>query len=141
MHIDEIQNGIVIDHITAGKSLEIYHFLHLEELDCSVALLRNVVSQKMGRKDIIKIDQVLDIDLGVLGYMDPNITISIIKNGKKVDKFHPELPEEICDVITCKNPRCITSVEQEIKHIFKLTDRERRIYRCIYCESEAKKKF
>lgn len=141
MHIDEIQNGIVIDHITAGKSLEIYHFLHLDELDCSVALLRNVVSQKMGRKDIIKIDQVLDIDLGVLGYMDPNITISIIKNGKKVDKFHPELPEEICDVITCKNPRCITSVEQEIKHIFKLTDRERRIYRCIYCESEAKKKY
>lgn len=141
MHIDEIQNGIVIDHITAGKSLEIYHFLHLEELDCSVALLRNVVSHKMGKKDIIKIDQVLDIDLGVLGYMDPNITISIIKNGQKVDKFHPELPEEICDVITCKNPRCITSVEQEIKHIFKLTDRERRIYRCIYCESEAKKKF
>ena len=136
MHIDEIQNGIVIDHITAGKSLEIYHFLHLDELDCSVALLRNVVSQKMGKKDIIKIDQVLDIDLGVLGYMDPNITISIIKNGKKVDKFHPELPEEICDVITCKNPRCITSVEPGLDQVFLLSNPEKRAYRCAYCEEE-----
>ena len=139
MRIDPIQNGIVIDHITAGKSMALYHFLHLEELDCSVAILRNVSSEKTGKKDIIKIDRVLDMDWGVLGYIDPDITISIIKNGMQVEKFHPELPEKITNVITCKNPRCITSVEQEIPHIFKLTDRERRIYRCIYCESEAKK--
>lgn len=139
MRIDPIQNGIVIDHITAGKSMALYHFLHLEELDCSVAILRNVSSEKTGKKDIIKIDRVLDMDWGVLGYIDPNITISIIKNGVQTEKFHPELPEQITDVITCKNPRCITSVEQEIPHIFKLTDRERHIYRCIYCESEAKK--
>ncbi|HIY04663.1 MAG TPA: aspartate carbamoyltransferase regulatory subunit [Candidatus Anaerotignum merdipullorum] len=139
MHIDAIQNGIVIDHIQAGKCMELYHFLRLEELDCSVAILRNVNSAKMGRKDIIKIDSVLDMDLGVLGYIDPGITISIIQDGQRVKKFHPELPERITNVITCKNPRCITTVEQEIPHIFQLTDRERRIYRCIYCESEAKK--
>lgn len=139
MHIDAIQNGIVIDHIQAGKCMELYHFLRLEELDCSVAILRNVNSAKMGRKDIIKIDSVLDMDLGVLGYIDPGITISIIQDGQRVKKFHPELPERITNAITCKNPRCITTVEQEIPHIFQLTDRERRIYRCIYCESEAKK--
>ena len=139
MHIDAIQNGIVIDHIQAGKCMELYHFLRLEELDCSVAILRNVNSAKMGRKDIIKIDSVLDMDLGVLGYIDPGITISINQAGQRVKKFHPELPERITNVITCKNPRCITTVEQEIPHIFQLTDRERRIYRCIYCESEAKK--
>ena len=139
MHIDAIQNGIVIDHIQAGKCMELYHFLRLEELDCSVAILRNVNSAKMGRKDIIKIDSVLDMDLGVLGYIDPGITISIIQDGQRVQKFHPELPERITNVITCKTPRCITTVEQEIPHIFQLTDRERRIYRCIYCESEAKK--
>ena len=139
MHIDAIQNGIVIDHIQAGKCMELYHFLRLEELDCSVAILRNVNSAKMGRKDIIKIDSVLDMDLGVLGYIDPGITISIIQDGQRVKKFHPELPERITNVITCKNPRCITTVEQEIPHIFQLTDRERSIYRWIFCESEAKK--
>ena len=110
MHIDAIQNGIVIDHIQAGKCMELYHFLRLEELDCSVAILRNVNSAKMGRKDIIKIDSVLDMDLGVLGYIDPGITISIIQDGQRVKKFHPELPERITNVITCKNPRCITTV-------------------------------
>ena len=139
MHIDAIQNGIVIDHIQAGKSLDLYHFLHLDDLDCSVAILRNVNSQKMGKKDIIKIDSVLDMDLGVLGYMDAGITISIIQDGKQVRKFHPELPEQIKNVIFCKNPRCITTVEQEIDHIFKLTDREIGIYRCLYCEKEEKK--
>ena len=139
MHIDAIQNGIVIDHIQAGKSLDLYHFLHLDDLDCSVAILRNVNSQKMGKKDIIKIDSVLDMDLGVLGYMDAGITISIIQDGKQVRKFHPELPEQIKNVIFCKNPRCITTVEQEIDHIFKLTDRENGIYRCLYCEKEEKK--
>lgn len=139
MQINPIQNGIVIDHIQAGKGMELYHFLHLDELDCSLAILRNVNSNKMGKKDMIKIDHVLDIDLGVLGYIDPDITISIIENGERIKKFHPELPEQITDVITCKNPRCITSVEQEISHIFKLTDKTKRVYRCIYCESEAKK--
>ena len=139
MHIDEIQNDIVIDQIQAGKSLDLYHFLHLDDLDCSVAILRNVNSQKMGKKDIIKIDSVLDMDLGVLGYMDAGITISIIQDGKQVRKFHPELPEQIKNVIFCKNPRCITTVEQEIDHIFKLTDRENGIYRCLYCETAAKK--
>ena len=139
MHIDAIQNGIVIDHIQAGKSLDLYHFLHLDDLDCSVAILLNVNSQKMGKKDIIKIDSVLDMDLGVLGYMDAGITISIIQDGKQVRKFHPELPEQIKNVIFCKNPRCITTVEQEIDHIFKLTDRENGIYRCLYCETAAKK--
>lgn len=139
MHIDAIQNGIVIDHIQAGKSMDLYHFLHLDELDCSVAILRHVNSQKMGKKDMIKIDSTLDMDLGVLGYIDPNITISIIQNGKQVKKFHPELPEQITNVIFCKNPRCITTVEQEIDHIFKLADKEKGVYRCLYCESEAKR--
>ncbi len=138
MNIDSIKNGIVIDHIETGKSMELYHFLNLENLDCSVALIKNVVSKKMGRKDIIKIDDDINIDLDVLGYIDPNSTVNIIKDGKLVKKCHLELPEKLTNVIKCKNPRCITSVEQEINHIFKLTDRERRIYRCIYCESKAK---
>ena len=138
MNIDSIKNGIVIDHIEAGKSMELYHFLNLENLDCSVALIKNVVSKKMGRKDIIKIDDDINIDLDVLGYIDPNSTVNIIKDGKLVKKCHLELHEKLTNVIKCKNPRCITSVEQEINHIFKLTDRERRIYRCIYCESKAK---
>ena len=138
MNIDSIKNGIVIDHIEAGKSMELYHFLNLENLDCSVALIKNVVSKKMGRKDIIKIDDDINIDLDVLGYIDPNSTVNIIKDGNLVKKCHLELPEKLTNVIKCKNPRCITSVEQEINHIFKLTDRERRIYRCIYCESKAK---
>ena len=138
MNIDSIKNGIVIDHIEAGKSMELYHFLNLENMDCSVALIKNVVSKKMGRKDIIKIDDDINIDLDVLGYIDPNSTVNIIKDGKLVKKCHLELPEKLTNVIKCKNPRCITSVEQEIDHIFKLTDRERRIYRCIYCESKAR---
>ena len=138
MNIDSIKNGIVIDHIEAGKSMELYHFLNLENMDCSVALIKNVVSKKMGRKDIIKIDDDINIDLDVLGYIDPNSTVNIIKDGKLVKKCHLELPEKLTNVIKCKNPRCITSVEQEISHIFKLTDRERRIYRCIYCESKAR---
>lgn len=138
MNIDSIKNGIVIDHIEAGKSMELYHFLNLENMDCSVALIKNVVSKKMGRKDIIKIDDDINIDLDVLGYIDPNSTVNIIKDGKLVKKCHLELPEKLTNVIKCKNPRCITSVEQEINHIFKLTDRERRIYRCIYCESKAR---
>lgn len=138
MKIDEIRNGIVIDHIRAGRSMEIYHFLHLEQLDCSVAIIKNVQSKKMGKKDIIKIDDYLDIDMNVLGYIDPEVTINIIKDGKRVEKRKPELPEKIENVLKCKNPRCITSVEPDIPHVFRLTERESRIYRCIYCEAKAK---
>ena len=141
MNIDSINNGIVIDHIKAGKSMEIYHFLKLEELDCSVAIIKNVVSKKMGRKDIIKIDADLELDLKVLGYIDPDITVNIIKDGKLSGKEHIELPETITNIIKCKNPRCITSVEQDINHIFKLTDRKKAVYRCLYCESQAKTSF
>lgn len=138
MNIDSIKNGIVIDHIKPGKSMELYHFLQLESLDCPVAIIKNVVSKKMGRKDIIKIDADIDIDLDVLGYIDPDSTVNIIKNGELVKKCHLELPEKLENVITCRNPRCITTVEQDITQIFKLTDREKRIYRCAYCEAKAK---
>lgn len=138
MKIGSINNGIVIDHIRAGKGMELYHFLNLDHLDCSIALIKNAPSQKMGKKDIIKVDTALDLDLDILGYIDPNVTINIIKNGERVEKFHPQLPERLTNIIQCKNPRCITSVEQEIPHIFKLTDRENGEYRCIYCESKAK---
>ena len=140
MNIDEITNGIVIDHIEAGKSMDIYMLLNLESLDCSVAIIKNVPSKKMGKKDIIKIDRDLDVDLDVLGYINRGITVNFIKNGKRVEKRHLELPEKLVNVIKCKNPRCITSIEQEIKHIFKLTDRENQIYRCAYCETKAKDK-
>lgn len=138
MNIDSIKNGIVIDHIKAGNGMELYHFLNLEKEDCSVAIIKNVVSKKMGKKDIIKIDADIDIDLNVLGYIDPDSTVNIIKDGKLVKKCNPLLPERLENVITCKNPRCITTVEQDIKHVFRLTDRENRVYRCIYCDSRAK---
>lgn len=135
MNIDSIRNGIVIDHIQAKKGLEIYDALNLGELDCSVAIITNAKSKKMGKKDIIKIDRSIDLDLNILGYIDPNITINIIKNDERVDKYHVELPEEIVNIIKCKNPRCITSVEQELNHVFVLTDKEKRAYRCKYCET------
>ena len=135
MNIDSIKNGIVIDHIQAKKALEIYKALRLEELDCSVALITNAKSKKMGRKDIIKIDKNIDLDLDILGYLDPNITINIIKDDKRVEKYHVELPKQITNIIKCKNPRCITSTEQELSHIFILTDKEKRKYRCKYCEA------
>lgn len=137
MHIDEIKNGIVIDHIRAGHGMRIYHFLNLGELDCSVALIKNASSTKAGKKDIIKVDQVLDIDLNVLGFIDPNITINIIRNCVRVEKYHPELPEKMTNILHCKNPRCITTTEQELDHVFILTDREKDEYRCVYCESKA----
>lgn len=137
MIIDPIKNGIVIDHIQAGKGRAIYDFLELEQLDCSVALIRNVFSKKTGKKDIIKIDEIIDIDFDVLGYLTPSATVSIIKNEKIVDKKKIELPEVLKNVIRCKNPRCITSVEQGIEHTFKLVDKENKVYRCIYCESKA----
>lgn len=138
MIIDSIQNGIVIDHISAGKAMELYRILGLDKLDCTVAILKNVTSGKLGRKDIIKIDRIIDIDLDAIGYVDPGITVNIIKGGELAKRTHIDLPEEITNVIRCKNPRCITTTEQELPHVFKLTDREKRVYRCIYCESKAK---
>ena len=135
MNIDSITNGIVIDHIQAKKGLEIYDALKLGELDCSVAIITNAKSKKMGRKDIIKIDRNIDLDLDILGYLDPNITINIIKNDKRIDKYHIELPKQITNIIKCKNPRCITSTEQELNQVFVLTDKEKKVYRCKYCET------
>ncbi|MGN0153982.1 MAG: aspartate carbamoyltransferase regulatory subunit [Lachnospiraceae bacterium] len=137
MKIDSIQNGIVLDHITAGKAMLVYKYLGLDKLDCSVAIIKNATSHKMGRKDILKIDHPdYDINLDILGYVDPGISVSIIKDGATVEKKKVGLPEQIVNVVKCKNPRCITTTEQGIKQIFKLTDREKRIYRCVYCEAE-----
>ncbi len=139
MNIDPIKNGIVIDHIDAGKGMEVYNFLNLSELGCTVALIKNVPSKKTGKKDIIKIDADIKLDFNVLGYIAPEVTVNIIKNGVTIEKKKLALPETLKNVIKCKNPRCITSVEQGIEHIFTLTDKENRVYRCIYCESAAKK--
>ncbi len=135
MNIDSIRNGIVIDHIQAKKGMEIYDALNLSELDCSVAIITNARSKKMGRKDIIKIDKNIDLDLDILGYIDPNITINIIKDDLRIEKYHVKLPKEITDIVKCKNPRCITSIENELKQVFILTDEEKRAYRCKYCET------
>ena len=135
MNIDSIKNGIVIDHIQAKKGMEIYNALNLKELDCSVAIITNARSKKMGRKDIIKIDKSIDLDLNILGYLDSNITINIIKDNVRVEKYHVELPSTITNIIKCKNPRCITSVEQELDHVFVLTDKNKKAYRCKYCET------
>ena len=138
MTIDEIKNGIVIDHITAGLGMKIYSLLNLDALDCSVAFIKNAPSRKMGKKDIIKIDADITVDTDILGYIDPDITVNIIKDGKNVEKKRIALPEKLTNVITCKNPRCISTTEQELPQIFKLTDKENRVYRCLYCESKAK---
>lgn len=138
MKIDSIKDGIVLDHITAGRGMRIYQLLHLEALDCSVAILKNVPSKKMGKKDIIKIsDADLHLDFAVIGYVDPEITVNVIREGTCVEKKHVELPEELENVIRCKNPRCITTTEQELPHIFRLADRHDGIYRCIYCDTKA----
>ena len=134
MNIDSIKNGYVIDHIKAGKSLEIYKYLNLGDLDTQVAIIKNTKSKKTGKKDIIKIDENTNIKLDILGYLDPNITINKIKEGKIIEKFHPSLPEKLVNIVKCKNPRCITSIEQELPQICELTDRENGIYRCKYCE-------
>ncbi len=137
MNIDSIKNGIVIDHITAGKGMELYKLLNLDNLDCSVAFIKNVNSKKMGKKDIIKIDADININMDILGYVDPDVTVDIIKDGVLVEKKKIELPKTLKNVLFCKNPRCITTTEQEIEHVFNLTDAENRVYRCMYCESEA----
>ena len=138
MNIDSIQNGVVLDHIQAGKSMDIYRYLHLDELDCSVAIIKNVRSDRMGKKDIIKIDSPIDLDLDVLGYIDPDITVAIIKEGHLVEKKHPALPKKLVNVIHCKNPRCITTAEPQLDAIFLLSDPEKRTYRCAYCDAERK---
>ena len=135
MNIDSIKNGIVIDHIQAKKGMKIYEALNLNKLDCSVAIITNAKSKKMGRKDIIKIDKDMVLDLEILGYIDPNITINIIKDNVRTDKYHVDLPSIITNIVKCKNPRCITSVEQELDHVFVLTDKEKKGYRCKYCET------
>ena len=139
MKIDAIKNGIVLDHIKAGTGMILYQILKLDDLDCPVALTKNASSKKLGKKDIIKIDSSeYNLDLDVIGFIDPEITVDIIKNGVLCEKRHLELPEKLTNILTCKNPRCITSVEQELPHIFHLTDRENKIYRCAYCEAKAK---
>ena len=137
MNIDSIKKGIVIDHITAGKGMKIYQLLNLDNLDSSVAIIKNVPSNKMGKKDIIKIDGVTDINFDLLGFIDPGITVDIIRDSKVSEKKQIQLPEKLVNVIKCKNPRCITTTEQEIDHIFKLTNKDLKTYRCAYCETKA----
>lgn len=136
MNIEPIQNGVVIDHIEAGRAMQLYRLLKLGSLGASVALIKNVPSKKMGKKDIIKIDADIDLDFDVIGFVDPSATVDIIRNGVLVEKKSIALPEKLTNVIFCKNPRCITSVEQEIDHIFKLSDPDKKEYRCIYCETK-----
>ena len=138
MNIDGVNTGIVLDHIKAGKSMQIYELLGLDKINNCVAIIQNADSAKYGKKDIIKIDQIIDLDFDVLGYIDSNITVNIVKDGKLERKHHMELPQTLKNVVKCKNPRCITSVEQEIVHTFKLVDKENKVYRCIYCETQAK---
>ncbi len=138
MKVDSIKNGIVIDHITAGKGMQIYNLLGLDSLECSVALIKNAPSLKMGRKDIIKIDSDFDVNTEILGFVDPDVTVNIIKDGNTVEKKTIDLPESLTNVLHCKNPRCISTTEQELPQIFKLADKEKRVYRCLYCETKAK---
>ena len=137
MNIDSIQNGVVIDHITAGQGMKLFEYLNLNELDVPVAIIKNAVSRRIGKKDIIKIDADIPVNLDVIGFVDPGATVNIIRNGELVEKKAIKMPLTLTNVIKCKNPRCITSTEQELPHIFKLTDRENKVYRCIYCETKA----
>lgn len=139
MIIGKIKDGIVLDHITAGRGMDIYKILGLDKLDCTIAMIKNADSIKMGKKDIIKVGQIIDLDFDVLGYIDPGITVNFIRDGELVKREHLTLPERIRGIIKCKNPRCITSTEQELVQEFRLTDPEKKIYRCIYCEHEAPK--
>ncbi|SHJ54424.1 aspartate carbamoyltransferase regulatory subunit [Anaerocolumna jejuensis DSM 15929] len=139
LNIGGLNQGIVIDHIEAGGAMKIYSYLNLEKLDCSVAIIKNAKSNKMGKKDIIKIDGNLDMDLDILGVLDRNITVNIIEDGKITLKRNLNLPEKVTNIIKCKNPRCITSIEQELPHIFRLTDKQKGVYRCVYCEQAFKR--
>ncbi|MCI6156583.1 MAG: aspartate carbamoyltransferase regulatory subunit [Peptoniphilaceae bacterium] len=138
MILGDLQDGIVIDHIPVGEGMHLYHHLGLDKLDAQVALIERASSEKIGRKDILKIAKPMDLDFDLLGYFDPHITVSIVREGKIVEKKHPRLPETLTDILHCHNPRCITSIEQELPHVFRLTDPEKKIYRCIYCETIGK---
>ena len=138
LNIDSLENGIVIDHIAAGSGMQIYKLLHLDQLDCCVAVIQNAKSTKYGRKDIIKIDGIIDLDLDILGYVDHNVTVDVIQNGRIADKKKLVLPKRLKNVIRCKNPRCITSAEPGIDQIFRLCGEDNRSYRCIYCEQKYK---
>ncbi len=137
MIIGTIVNGLVIDHIPAGKGMELYRHLGLDSLQCEVALIMNAPSEKYGKKDIIKTGEMIELDLDLLGFIAPQITVNVIENGEMTRKIHPKLPETLRDVIKCRNPRCITPFEQELPHVFRLTDPEAGTYRCIYCENKA----
>ena len=137
MIIGTIKNGIVIDHIPAGRGMELYKYLKLDDMHCEVALIKNAVSNKLEKKDILKVNEVIDLNFDLLGYIAPRITVNVITDGVITKKIHPKLPEKISGVLKCKNPRCITSIEQELEHVFKLTDPENGVYRCIYCDTKA----
>ncbi len=139
LNIGGLNEGVVIDHIVAGGAMKIYEYLNLEKLDCSVAIIKNAKSNKMGKKDIIKIEGPIKVDLDMLGVLDPNLTLDIIHDGKIIEKRNPHLPELVTGIIRCKNPRCITSIEQELVHKFRLTNKEKGMYRCIYCEQAYKR--
>lgn len=137
LNVGKIEEGFVLDHIKAGKSLSIYQHLNLDKLDCTVAIIKNAKSGKMGKKDILKVEcDINTLNMEILGFIDHNITINVIKDGQIVDKLELTLPREVKNVIKCKNPRCITSIEQELPHIFVLTDPEKEVYRCKYCEEK-----
>ena len=140
MNIDSIQNGVVLDHIQSGKSMDIYQYLHLDKLDCSVAIIKNARSARQGKKDIIKIDSPVELDLDVLGYIDPGITVNVIRDSELVEKKRLQLPQRLVNVIHCKNPRCITVSESQLDAIFLLSDAEKRTYRCAYCEAASDNK-
>ena len=140
MNIDSIQNGVVLDHIQAGKGMDVYKYLRLDQLDCQVAIIKNARSGHVGKKDIIKIDSPMEVDLDVLGYIDSNITVNIIRNGVRVEKKHLKLPRKLVNIIHCKNPRCITVSEPQLDAIFLLSDEDKHTYRCAYCDTEKRRK-
>ncbi len=140
MNIDSIQNGVVLDHIQAGKGMDVYKYLRLDQLDCPVAIIKNARSGHMGKKDIIKIDSPMEVDLDVLGYIDSNITVNIIRDGVRVEKKHLKLPRKLVNIIHCKNPRCITVAEPQLDAIFLLSDEDKHTYRCAYCDTEKRRK-
>ena len=137
MNVDSIRDGIVIDHIAAGNAMKLYRLLGLDGLDVPVAMITNVVSAKLGRKDIIKIDADIPVDINVIGFVDPGATVNIIRNGELAEKKRIALPETLVNVLKCKNPRCISCCEQELDQVFRLSDREKREYRCVWCEAKA----
>lgn len=137
LNVGRINEGFVLDHVKAGKSLTIYHNLGLEKLDCTVAIIKNARSTKLGRKDILKVEcSIENLDLDILGFIDHNITVNIVKDGEIVEKKELQLPDRVTNVIRCKNPRCITSIEQGLDNVFVLTDKDEEIYRCQYCEEK-----